>query len=171
MGSDVLTAVQAEVWSLRREKRLTFKEIAERRGTKEGSAYRTFQQAVRKLGADAIDEPLTLPGPADRLAIKSEELNKAVSEAGDQTTIRLAEHRRAEALVLMDRPNMAQESAKSLAQIVAGLTNVIQLLRGEPTAITKFLDIRKLDELAEMFNKEAARRGKLIDVTPDPEGG
>ena len=53
--------------------------------------------------------------------------------------------------------------------VAAGiLTDKRQLLRGEPTAITKFLDMRNMDEVMEMFRKEAARRARLapVDVTP-----
>ena len=52
-------------------------------------------------------------------------------------------------------------------ELPAGIDKA-QLLKGEPTAITKLQDMRKLDDLVEIFRKEAERRGKLVDVTPEP---
>ncbi len=55
--------------------------------------------------------------------------------------------------------------------VAAGiLTDKRQLLRGEPTAITKFLDMRNMNEVMEMFRKEAARRERLapVDAAPEP---
>lgn len=52
------------------------------------------------------------------------------------------------------------------------LVEIRQLLKGEPTAITRFEDIQKLDEALEALYAEAERRGlkpgdHAIDVTPD----
>ncbi len=53
--------------------------------------------------------------------------------------------------------------------VAAGiLTDKRQILRGEPTAITKFQDMRKLDDVLEEAVKELKRRSKMIDVTPVP---
>ena len=41
----------------------------------------------------------------------------------------------------------------------------------EPTAITKFQEIRKLDELAKKLHAEMERRGLSVDVTPEKKGG
>ena len=54
--------------------------------------------------------------------------------------------------------------------VAAGiLTDKRQLLRGEPTAITRFQDMRKMDEILEAVAKELKRRGKVIDVTPEKD--
>ncbi len=66
----------------------------------------------------------------------------------------------------IDDHTLAKMGGRDLMVALGILVDKRQLLRGEPTAITKFQDIRKMDELAEMFRKEAERRSKLVDVTP-----
>ena len=55
--------------------------------------------------------------------------------------------------------------------VAAGiLTDKRQLLKGEPTAITRYEDMRKLDDFLEEVSKELKRRGaagEVIDVTPE----
>ncbi len=62
---------------------------------------------------------------------------------------------------------IANASFRDLSSMLGMSIEKRQLLKGEPTAITRFQDIRKLDEVAEMLNSELKRRGKLIDVTPE----
>ncbi len=68
-----------------------------------------------------------------------------------------------------DDHTLAQMSGRDLLVGAGILIDKRQLLRGEPTAITKFLDMRNMDQVMEMFRKEAARRDRLaaIDVTPE----
>ncbi len=68
-----------------------------------------------------------------------------------------------------DDHTLAQMSGRDLLVGAGILIDKRQLLRGEPTAITKFQDMRHMDEVMEMFRKEAARRERLapIDVTPE----
>ncbi len=54
--------------------------------------------------------------------------------------------------------------------VAAGiLMDKCQLLRGEPTAIMRFQDMCKMDEILEAVAKELKRRGKMIDVTPEKD--
>ena len=66
------------------------------------------------------------------------------------------------------------ERAKDLTGIASTLIDKRQLLKGEPTAITKFEDIRKLDEDAKALHDEMIRRGlvpgPVIDVAPEKNG-
>ncbi len=61
----------------------------------------------------------------------------------------------------------ARSSGKDLTTMFGTLIDKRQLLRGEPTQITRLQDVKKLDELAEMLSEEMQRRGKIIDVTPE----
>ncbi len=70
-------------------------------------------------------------------------------------------------LLVEDEGALKSLSGKELSTVAGNLLEKRQLLRGEPTAITRFEDIKKLDEVAELLNAELQRRGKLIDVTPE----
>lgn len=60
-----------------------------------------------------------------------------------------------------------RSSGKDLASIFGILIDKSQLLRGEPTQITRLEDVKKLDELGVMLQAEMKRRGKIIDITPE----
>ena len=64
----------------------------------------------------------------------------------------------------------AKASLKELASVYATMIDKRQLLRGEPTQITKIQDIRKLDEMAALLHEEMGRRGLIVDVTPEKVG-
>ncbi len=69
-----------------------------------------------------------------------------------------------------DDHTLAQMSGRDLLVGAGILIDKRQVLRGEPTAITKFQDMRHMDEVMEMFRKEAARRERLapVDAAPEP---
>ena len=158
--SDVLTARQSEIWSLRHEKKLTFRKVAEAAGCTISSAQKTLKLAEKKLGPDKDKLP-ALASPMERMAAKFEEIARFLADATDQTKIRLVDDRIIRALGYLDDQALAQATATQLTNVITGLTNVGQLLKGEPTAITKFQDMRNMDELMDMFRKEAARRERL----------
>ncbi len=62
-------------------------------------------------------------------------------------------------------------SLKELSTVCGQMIDKRQLLRGEPTQITKIQDIRKLDEMAALLHEEMERRGLMIDVTPEQADG
>ncbi len=62
---------------------------------------------------------------------------------------------------------LARSSSRDVATIIGILTDKSQLLRGEPTQITRLQDIKTLDEVGKMLQDEMERRGKIIDVTPE----
>lgn len=62
---------------------------------------------------------------------------------------------------------LARSSSKDVATIMGILVDKAQLLRGEPTQITRLQDIKTLDEVGKMLQDEMRRRGKIIDVTPE----
>ena len=70
---------------------------------------------------------------------------------------------------MLDKQVLAKESGRGLAQIISTLTDKMQLLKGEPTVVTKIEDIRQLDEVAMLLLAEVTRRGIILDQDLDKE--
>ena len=85
----------------------------------------------------------------------------------DQELLALIDDRLARAFAFLDDFTLGQASARDLTVNIGILTDKRQLLRGEPTVITRLEDVKKLDELGAMLEAEMRRRGKIIDVTPE----
>ena len=128
------------------------------------SARRAFLDGEKKLRAQTSGEALET------------RLGRAwaayVADIHDVTDEDLATTARLQAMktlwYLANNPEVwTRSSGKDLASIFGTLIDKSQLLRGEPTAITRLEDVKKLDELAVMLDKEMRRRGKVIDVTPE----
>ena len=167
-----LTKQQAEVWSLRHERKLTFQKIADQLGISTGNVYEACKVAEKKMGFDGSGVVLELKTPAERILEKFDEIAALSSEAGDEAALVLMEDRRLRALKYLDDTVLAQASATQLANVVAVMTGNIQLLNDKPTSITRFEDMRKLDEFLESVSEELRRRGEgpeVIDVTPEAE--
>ncbi len=157
-----LTALQSTALDLRERERLNYTQIGERMGVTKSSARKAILTAVRKrdVFGPRIDDDL------DR---RFTEWRKAINGVTDTTFVSLLEEGALKALWLLvaDEAALKSLSGKELSTVAGGLLEKRQLLRGEPTAITRFEDIKKLDEVAELLNAELQRRGKLIDVTPE----
>ncbi len=99
------------------------------------------------------------PSAKDRVRLDDVELLAVI----DDRLVQVLEYLDHHALSKMDGRNL---------MVAAGiLIDKRQLLSGQPTAITKFEDMRKLDEFLESASEELRRRGEgpdVIDVTPDP---
>ncbi len=153
MGAHLLTARQAEVWEMKRKQGLNLAQIARRLKIAPQSASAALKGALRKLTPEEKDEPLEIASPAERLAARFEELERAVADPSDAMALRLAQDLRVRALAMADNQVLAQANGPQLMQIAAGATNMIQLLNNKPTAITRFEDMRKLDEFLEDVSK------------------
>ena len=106
-----------------------------------------------------------------RMAARYKPLRDAIQPVKDQELILLLQDRALRCLQYADDFAMAGASLKDLL-IGAGIAiDKAQLLKGEPTAITKFQDIRKLDEVGKLLQAEMERRGLIVDVTPEPANG
>ena len=66
-------------------------------------------------------------------------------------------------LAMGDPDRLAEAKEHQLAISFGVLVDKARLLRGEPTAIYRTEDVRKLDELGAALMKEMARRGITID--------
>ena len=106
-----------------------------------------------------------------RMAARYKPLRDAIQPVKDQELILLLQDRALRCLQYADDFAMAGASLKDLL-VGAGIAiDKAQLLQGEPTAITKFQDIRKLDEVGKLLQAEMERRGLIVDVTPEPANG
>ncbi len=80
--------------------------------------------------------------------------------------IALAEDRRYRALRLLDDTLLMGASAKDLTKIAADTTNMIQILKGEPTTISREQRL-ELIELGPKLEAEMKRRGLIKDDEAD----
>lgn len=87
----------------------------------------------------------------------------------DKELLALLDDGIARAFQVLDDFALGEASARDVATIIGILTDKRQILKGEPTAIVKFEDMRKLDEILEEVSKELKRRENVIDVTLAPE--
>ena len=106
-----------------------------------------------------------------RLAARYKPLRDAIKPVKDEEMILLLEDRARRALLYCDDFVMAGAPAQALMTTAAIAIDKARLLKGEPTATIRLQDIRKLDEVGELLMAEMKRRGKLIDVTPEPCSG
>ncbi len=79
----------------------------------------------------------------------------------------LLEDRAHRCVHFIDDPTMGAAGVRDLAVSAGVLIDKARLLKGEPTAITRFQDIKRLDEVGKLLHDEMERRGLLIDVTPE----
>ncbi len=111
--------------------------------------------------------PSTARRLMQRMAARYKPLRDAIAPVKDEELILLLQDRALRCLRYADDFSMAGASLKDL-MVSAGIAiDKSQLLKGEPTAITKFQDIRKLDEVGKLLHAEMERRGLIVDVTPD----
>ncbi len=107
----------------------------------------------------------------DRLAARCQ--GRPLSARGrvrldDQQLLAVIDDRLARVFEYFDDHALSKMDGRNLMVAAGILTDKRQLLRGEPTAITRFQDMRKMDEILEAVDMELKRRGKLVDVTPAP---
>ena len=89
----------------------------------------------------------------------------------DKELLALVDDGIARAFQVLDDFALGEASARDVATIIGILTDKRQILKGEPTAILRYEDMRKLDDFLEDVSKELKRRGEapeVIDVTPAP---
>lgn len=179
-----LTERQAQIYQMVEEDRLNYTEIGRRLGIDRRTVTDAYRMARKKLdkqlslvhSGSSASQPSKFDsskGPQIETVIeglvrecRELEIGKKVT---DGSILEGIDETIAKALYFLRRNEMALVKAtpKDLATIVNGLVEKRQLLKGEPTAITKLQDIRKLDEVAAALDKEMKRRGMLVDVTPE----
>ncbi len=167
--SNKLTDHQAAVVKLRETPGISWSGVANQLGICISSAKSAHKGAMKKLDRDASGEVDT---PQRDVGKPGRALKKYLKQMGQVTDKTLAEglERVAAAILFHFEHNpevIANATARDLSSMLGMAIEKRQLLRGEPTAITRFEDIRKLDDVAELLDRELKRRGRIIDVTPE----
>ncbi len=112
--------------------------------------------------------PSTARRLMQRMAARYKPLRDAIAPVKDEELILLLEDRALRCLQYADDFSMAGAPLKDL-MVSAGIAiDKARLLKGEPTSITRFEDIRKLDEVGKLLMAEMQRRGLIVDVMPEP---
>jgi hypothetical protein len=73
-------------------------------------------------------------------------------------------------LAIDDKEKLKKATVQQLSISAGVLTDKVRLLKGEPTAIYRHEDVRKLDELGTALVKEFKRRGMAIEGEVVEEG-
>ena len=105
----------------------------------------------------------------DRLAARCQ--GKTLSARGrvrldDVELLAVIDDRLERVLDYLDDHALSKMDGRNLMVAAGILIDKRQILKGEPTAITKIEDMRKLDEFLAQAVEELARRGEVIDITP-----
>lgn len=129
-----------------------------------GSARRAFLDGEKKLRRQTGGEVLAVR--LDRACVAY------MADIGEVSDEDLAVSARLQSMrilwYLKNNPDvMSRSTGKDLTSMFGTLIDKSQLLRGEPTQITRLEDVKKSDELLSMLEAEMRRRGKIIDITPE----
>ena len=84
----------------------------------------------------------------------------------DKELLALLDDGIARAFEVLDNFALGAATARDVATIIGILTDKRQIMKGEPTEILQYQDMRKLDEFLVQAVAELKRRGEVIDVTP-----
>ena len=90
-----------------------------------------------------------------------------IFELRKQLLIELVESKALQILLGIDEEKIKKCSVQQAAVAFGILTDKARLLRGEPTAIYRHEDVRKLDDLGRALMKEMNRRGITIENEPE----
>ncbi len=109
----------------------------------------------------------TLKALMRRMKTAYQPLNEAIRKVKDDEMVLLLEDRAHRCVTFIDDLNMGGAGVRDLAISAGVLIDKARLLKGEPTSITRIDDVKKLDEMMDMFYAEMKRREGLIDITPE----
>ena len=173
--SNKLTDHQARIVELKKIPGITEYRIAKELGCGISSVRSSYAGAQKKLdrvknGEDAGvgPAPELTHEPTEALRGYMVELAQVGPMPDKDAVVELGKTRDAILWHINNTPEiLANAPLRELVSAANMTIEKMQLLQGEPTAITRFQDIRKLDEVAEMLNSELQRRGRLIDVVAE----
>ncbi len=163
-----LTRRQLGCYRFRHEDKMTLVAIGDELGISEGMVRQHLKIAEKKLDHKALPTA-HVARLGERIARNSSTFQDALGDQSTATVLRLMGEKRLEAITMLDKQVLAKETGRGLAQIISILSDKIQLLKGEPTAITKIEDVRKMDEVAVLLLAEVKRRGIVLDGDLDQE--
>ncbi|MCZ6606197.1 MAG: sigma factor-like helix-turn-helix DNA-binding protein, partial [Alphaproteobacteria bacterium] len=165
-----LTELERRVVHLRDAEGMKWAEIGRQLGMDRRNAQKAHQRAHSKMAQQG-------PAPSQE---RQQELQKACEGALEKVRGKIDDKMLSEAAaevawqaiwqIRNDPVLWSRASIKELSTVYGQMIDKRQLLRGEPTQITKIQDIRELDEMAKLLHEEMEKRGLLIDVTPEKVG-
>ncbi len=166
-----LTELERRVVRLRDGEGMKWAEIGRKLGMDKRNAQHAHQRAHSKMAQHG-------PAPSQE---SQQELQKACEGALEKVRGKIDDKMLSTAAaevawlalwrVRNDPALWDRASLKELASVCGQMIDKSQLLRGEPTQITRIQDIRELDEMAKVLHDEMERRGLLVDVTPEKADG
>lgn len=166
-----LTELESRVVRLRDVEGMKWAEIGAELGMDRRNAQHAHQRARSKMAQQG-------PAPSQERQQELQEacegaLEKVRGKIDDKMLSMGAAEVAAQALWRMrnDPALWDRASIKELSTVYGQMIEKRQLLRGEPTQITRIQDIRELDEMAKLLHEEMEKRGLLIDVTPEKVDG
>ncbi|KKK89785.1 hypothetical protein LCGC14_2729630, partial [marine sediment metagenome] len=170
-----MTAHQAKVIELKARPGWNWGMIAKEMDCGVSSAISSHKLALKKLARQANGDRMS---PRSVVSVDPEAPTRAlrahmaqvarIGPMSDKDVV--GELGKARDAILWQINNPVLLAGAPLRELISAANMMIekmQLLMGEPTAITRFQDIRKLDEVAELLNAEMKRRGKMIDVVAE----
>ena len=180
-----LTPRELEIWRLHKEGGLPVREIAAKLGIGERNVQRHIRSAETKVDANysgAAAEGRSLDslklenaakrrdligGKSDPMVLSPDQrsaIEAAMADASPASRIATLERAQAGIIARLDNVDLiAAVPFERLPKMLHEVTAVLQLQKGEPTAIIKIQDVRKLDEIGKMLLDEAKRRGVVIE--------
>ena len=169
-GPSYLTDLESRVVRLRDTEGMKWAEIGRQLGMDHRNAQKAHQRAHSKMAQQG-------PAPSQE---RQQELQETCKEALEKVRGKIDDKMLSAAAaevaqmalwrLLNDHALWDRASIKELASVSVMMIDKRQLLRGEPTQITKIQDIRELDEMAKLLHEEMEKRGLMIDVTPEKVG-
>lgn len=147
---------------------LRWERVAALIGTSENGATQLHQRALRKLKLTQKDFSNGTKGvvPAKR-GVKNAPVK--LSSVSSERLLALSDSVAEKLLVNLmnrDHEDLDKERSSSVATAYGIVMSNRQLLKGEPTAIVQFDDLRKMDDLISALMKEVARRGFVQRMDP-----
>ena len=152
---------------MRHDEELTFTEMGERLRISPNSAKCRLRGAETKM-ADRSHLPVPKPkSEGERVAELHRQLEAHQFQRGDTALVEVLDEAIVSLAYSMDKEAQVKASLSQKAQAFGVLVDKRQLLKGLPTAITRYEDVRKLDDLMVAIKDEIERRQRLVDVTPN----
>ncbi len=115
--------------------------------------------------------PSTAKRLMQRMAARYKPLRDAIAPVKDEELILLLQDRALRCLQYADDFAMAGAPLQDLLVSAGIAIDKMQLLKGEPTTITRLEDIRKLDQVGKLLQAEMERRGLIVNMTPETPSG
>ena len=167
--SKPLTERETEAYRLHYSEGMSYRAIANELGVDLHCAHDAVKRAEKKLSHKG-QHVAKCATTGERLLRSEAVIETALKNHSPAAMLALLEDAMVRVVCMMDNEVLAKETGRGLAQMLLNLNNVTQLRKGEPTAITRYEDVRKLDDLMVAIKDEIERRQRLVDVTPEPIG-